>query len=107
MWEERLKIYDEIVSQCPDIVRKGKSVPYTSANGHMFSFINKAGDLGMRFSLEDQDKYMNEFSTSFFESHGATMKGYILITDAMLKDKDLLIRLLRESHNYVKSLKSK
>jgi len=44
MWEERLKIYEEIVSHCPDITRKGKSVPYTSSNGHMFSFINKAGD---------------------------------------------------------------
>ena len=50
MWDERLKIYDEIVSKCKRFERKGKTVPYTSANGHMFSLLNKAGEIGFRFS---------------------------------------------------------
>lgn len=52
MNKERLAIYDSLVEQCPRFDRKGKSVPYTSANGHMFSFINKDRDLGFRFSKE-------------------------------------------------------
>ena len=50
--EEAIKKYDELLSKCPDIDRKGKSMPYTSANGHMFSQVNKAGELGIRFSKE-------------------------------------------------------
>ncbi len=37
MWEEKLNIYDELVARCPRFERKGKTMPYTSANGHMFS----------------------------------------------------------------------
>ena len=43
MWKEKLAIYDQLVTKCPRFVRKGKTVPYTSANGHMFSLLNKVG----------------------------------------------------------------
>ena len=43
MWEERLKLYDELVAKCPRFKRKGKTMPYTSANGYMFSLLNKSG----------------------------------------------------------------
>ena len=54
MWDERLKIYDKLVSKCPRFQRKGKTMPYTSANGYMFSLLNKAGEIGIRFSKEVQ-----------------------------------------------------
>ena len=41
MWEEKLKLYDELISKCPRFERKGKTMPYTSANGYMFSLLNK------------------------------------------------------------------
>ena len=60
MWEEKLKIYDELVAKCPRFERKGKTMPYTSANGHMFSLLNKAGEIGIRFSKEVQRKYIED-----------------------------------------------
>ena len=73
MWEGKLKIYDELVAKCPRFDRKGKTVPYTSSNGHMFSFLNKAGEIGIRFSKEVQEKYIKEFGTPynhlFFENY--------------------------------------
>ena len=107
MWEEKLKIYDELVAKCPRFERKGKTVPYTSANGHMFSLLNKEGELGMRYSKEVQKKYMEELNTTLFYSHGATMRGYIRIPDALLKDLDRLAELLNESYEYVMSLDPK
>lgn len=107
MWDENLKIYDQLVGQCPRFKRKGKTVPYTSANGHMFSFINKAGELGIRFSKKVQEQYFEKFNTSIFESHGATMKGYILIPNKMLTDHKALIKLLNESYDYVMTLDPK
>ena len=107
MWEEKLKIYDDIISRCPRFQRKGKRVPYTSANGYMFSILNKEGELGIRFSQEVQEKYMEELDTTVFKSHGATMRGYILIPDSMMGDRDRVAAWLDESYDYVMTLEPK
>jgi len=107
MWEEKLKIYDALVAKCPRFERKGKTMPYTSANGYMFSLFNKAGEIGIRFSKEVQEKYMKQLQTTYYVSYGATMKGYILIPDAMLKDLDVLANYLNESYDYVMTLDPK
>lgn len=107
MWEEKLKIYDALVAKCPRFERKGKTGPYTSANGHMFSFLNKAGELGMRFSKEVQQQYLEQLETTLFKSHGAVMRGYVTIPDAMLQDLDQLAVYLNESYDYVMSLPPK
>lgn len=60
MWEEKLKIYDALIAKCPRFERKGKTMPYTSANGYMFSLLNKAGEIGIRCSKEAQEKYLKE-----------------------------------------------
>lgn len=107
MWEEQLKIYDSLVDQCPRFERKGKSMIYTSANGHMFSLLNKAGEIGIRFSEPVKKKYIEEFGSDIYKSYGATMKGYVLIPNELLKDVALMTRLLNESYDYVMSLPAK
>ena len=77
MWKEKLELYDKLIAKCPRFERKGKSMVYTSANGHMFSILNKDGQLGIRFSKEVQEKYVKEFNTTLFKSYGAVMKGYV------------------------------
>jgi hypothetical protein len=106
-WDDKLAIYDELVEKCPRFERKGISVPYTSANGYMFSILNKAGELGIRFSKDVQGRYMKDLNTTYFESHGAVMQGYIRIPDEMLDDLDVLARYLDESYDYVMSLAPK
>ena len=107
MWEENLRVFDELVSKCPRFERKGKTVPYTSANGHMFSLLNKAGELGIRFSKEVQKKYLEQYQTTLFKSYNSIMHGYILITEEMMSDQENMIRLLDESYDYVMSLEPK
>ncbi len=107
MWEERLKIYDELVSKCPRFERKGKTMPYTSANGHMFSLLNKTGEIGIRFPKEVQKKYIEEFDSTLYKSYNAIMHGYVLIPEKMMEDLDNLSSYLDESFDYVMSLESK
>lgn len=107
MWEEQLKVYDALVAKCPRFKRKGKTMPYTSANGHMFSLFNKAGEIGIRFSKEIQKKYIEEFDTTIFKSYNSIMHGYVLIPDKMLKDLDSLAKYLDESYDYVMGLDPK
>ena len=104
MWEQKLSIYDKLVAKCPRFDRKGKTVPYTSANGYMFSLLNKAGELGIRFSKDEQQKFIDEYQTTIFKSHGAVMRGYVLIPDQMLSNLDALAVHLNRSFDYVMSL---
>lgn len=107
MWEEKLKLYDQLIARCAGISRKGKSMPYTSANGHMFSQLNKAGEIGIRFSPEVQKKYLEEWNTTLFKSYNSVMQGYVLVPENMLGDLDNVAQLLMESYNYVMSLEPK
>jgi hypothetical protein len=107
MWRQKLELYDELVARCPRFDRKGKTMPYTSANGHMFSLLNKDGQLGIRFSKSVQEKYIEQFDTAVFKSYGAVMKGYVLIPDHMLEDLDRLAEFLNESFDYVMTLEPK
>ena len=106
-YDKALEMYDSFVDQCQRFERKGKTMPYTSANGHMFSILNKDGELGIRFSKEVQENYIEKHNTSIIKSHGAIMRGYILITEDMINEKDLVPDLLNESYDYVMSLKKK
>ncbi|MFH6604752.1 hypothetical protein ACEZ3G_14780 [Maribacter algicola] len=107
MREEKLKIYDQLVAKCPRFERKGKTMPYTSANGYMFSLFNKDCEIGIRFSKEVQEKYIEEWPTTIYRSYGAVMKGYVLVPDKMLQDLDTLAKLLDMSYDYVMSLPAK
>ena len=107
MWEEKVKVFDELVAKCSRFQRKGKTVPYTSANGHMFSLVNKAGEIGFRFSKDVQEKYIGEFDSTIYKSHNSIMRGYVLIPERMLKDLENVARYLDESYDYVMSLDPK
>lgn len=107
MWEEKLKVYDELVAKCTRFKRKGKTVPYTSANGHMFSLLNKSGEIGIRFSKDVQQSHIETFNSSLYTSHNVVMKGYVLIPDEMLKDLDIVAKHLNDSYDFVMRLDPK
>jgi hypothetical protein len=105
-WVSNLELYDKIAA-IAGIERKGKTVPYTSANGHMFSLLNKDGELGFRYSKDVQEKYIEEWNTTTLQSHGATMRGYVKVPEDMWNDLDTLADYLKQSHDYVMSLEPK
>jgi len=107
MITEKLKIYDELVAKCTRFKRKGKTMPYTSANGYMFSLFNKDSEIGIRFSKEVQEKYIKEWPTTIYKSHGAVLKGYVLVPEEKLKNLDAVAKYLDESYDYVMSLEPK
>ncbi|MEM7375119.1 MAG: hypothetical protein AAF587_41375 [Bacteroidota bacterium] len=106
-WKEQLAIYDALISKCDRFERKGKTMPYTSANGYMFSLLNKAGEIGIRFSKEVQQTYMKEWESTLFQSYNSIMHGYVLIPESMLEDLDQLASYLNESYDYVMTLEPK
>ena len=107
MWEKQLAFYDKLVAANPNFERKGKTVPYTSANGHMFSILNKDGEIGIRLSKVSGEKFMQEHQTTRFKSHGAFMRGYVLIPPHLYDDLEFLGAVLQEGYEYVLSLEPK
>ena len=63
--------------------------------------------IGIRFSTEVQKAYLSMYNTTLYRSYNAVMRGYILITNEMLKDEDNVVKLLNESYDYVMSLEPK
>lgn len=106
-YQKRLEQYDAIISNCSQFERKGKTMPYTSANGHMFSQLNKKGELGIRFSKEVQEAYFKSLNTSYFISYGAKMNGYVHIPEGLWETPETIEKLLIESYNFVMSIPAK
>ncbi len=106
-WNKTLELYDKLVGMQKNFERKGKTVPYTSANGYMFSLINKEGQLGIRLPKAKGLKFVEEYKTTPFKSHGAVMKDYVTIPDALLKDLPLLLEYLQQGYKHVMSLEPK
>ena len=107
MWKEILAFYDKLIATNQNFERKGKTMPSTSANGYMYSQLNKDGEIGIRLSKESGKKIMEEHKTTGFKSYGAVMKDYILIPENLHDNMDLLSTYLEESYNYVMSLEPK
>lgn len=106
-YTEKLKFYDELIATNSNFKRKGKTMPYTSANGYMFTLFNKAGEIGIRLSKESQAKFIEEHDTTLYMSYGAVMKGYVLVPENLYPKPDLLAAYIQESFEYVMSLEPK
>ena len=46
-YEANLARYEKVLAAVPGVKRKGDAVPYTSHNGHMFTYLSKAGVMAL------------------------------------------------------------
>lgn len=105
--EDKLALFDRLVGTFPDIERKGKNMPYTSMNGHMYTIMRKDGVLGIRLSKEDRAAFLEKYNTELLKNYGAVMREYVTVPDDLLHRTDELKPYLEKSVRYIKSLKPK
>ena len=105
---EKLEQYEQLIQSIPELeIAKGFGFPYTSLNGHMFSFLAKTGSVGIRLPKEEREQFLEKFNTVLFHNHkGPVLKEYVQV-DELLKETDVLKPYLEISLAYVKSLKPK
>lgn len=106
-YQKNLELYEKLIAMTPEIERKGKTMPYTSANGHMFSVINKEGEIGIRLPKEKREEFLKKYETAPFTSYGAVMKEYVLVPESLFDQLDIVSSYLLEGYHYVNSLKAK
>src|SRR5215813_12877698 len=83
---ETLTAYEKVVATIPSLERKGATVPYTSLNGNMFSFLEADGTLALRLSKVDREDFIARFKTQLHAARGVVQKEYVDVPDALLKD---------------------
>ena len=107
MTGKALELYDALVATNSSVERKGAAMPYTSLNGHMFSFLTKTGKLALRLPAKERAAFLEKHRAKLCEQHGTVLEEYVEVPDALLaKTKDLK-KYFDASHAYVASLKPK
>jgi hypothetical protein len=104
---DKLALYEKLIATNPEIERKGDVHPYTSANGHMFTYLDQTGTLGIRLPPEELAAFLKKHQTKLFESYGVVKKDWAAVPDALLQNTRELRKHLEISHQYVKTLKPK
>jgi hypothetical protein len=104
---DKMELYEKLVRTNPQVKRKGAANPYTSLNGHMFSYLNPSGSLALRLPAEEREKFLKKYKTTLFEAYGVVMKEYATVPDRLLKDTKTLQRYFQLSYEYIKTLKPK
>jgi hypothetical protein len=103
----KLEAYKKLIKTNPQIELKGAAIPYTSFNGHMFSYFEKDGTFGLRLPEKAREEFLKKFKTTLFVSYGIVKKEFVLVPDNLLKNLRKIKPYFDISFEYVKSLKAK
>jgi hypothetical protein len=104
---DKLELCVKLIANLPQIERKGAVHPYTSLNGHMFTYLDQTGTLGLRLPKDEVEAFLKKYKTTLFESYGVVKKDYVTVPYALLKNTKELKKYLKASYEYVKTLKPK
>lgn len=99
--------YEKLIAASPNVELKGATMPYTSVNGHMFSFLAKTGRLALRLPEPEREAFLKTYETALCEQNGAVLKEYVEVPDSLLTKTEELASYFKISHAYAASLKPK
>jgi hypothetical protein len=103
---EKLALYEKLIATHPAIERKGDRNPYTSVNGHMFTYLDPTSALvGIRLASKEREEFLKRYKSTLFEAYGGVMKEFVTVPDALLKNTKELQKYVAASYEYTKTLK--
>jgi TfoX/Sxy family transcriptional regulator of competence genes len=104
---DKLELYEKLVATNPSVQRKGATVPYTSLNGHMFSYLSKQGKLALRLPASEREAFLRKYKAKLCEAYGMVQAEYVEVPDSLLSSTRELKKYFDCSYAYVGSLKPK
>jgi hypothetical protein len=102
-----LEQYDRLIGMNPKIERKRAVHLYTSLNGHMFTYLDQTGTLGIRLAHDEAEAFLKKYKTTWFESYGVVKKDWVKVPATLLRNTKELKKYLDLSLENVKTLKPK
>lgn len=104
---QRFELYERVVATIDAVERKGATMPYTSRDGHMFSFLDPTGSMALRLSAGDRDAFLVQYGSTLVEQHGRVVQEFVVVPDGLLERTDELAPWLARSHEWIGTLKPK
>jgi hypothetical protein len=104
---EKVRLYEKLVATNPHVERKGAGVPYTSLNGHMFSYLSKEGKMELRLPQVPREAFLKKYRAKLCDAYGKVQPEYVEVPDALLASTEELKIYFDLSYEYVRSLKPK
>ena len=104
---DKVALYERLVATNRNVERKGATMPYTSQNGNMFSFLMKTGRMGLRLPAAEREAFIKKYKARLVEQYGIVQKEYVEVPDALLAKTTELKKFFDISFEYVSSLKAK
>jgi hypothetical protein len=104
---DKLELYEKLVATNRSVERKGATVPYTSLNGHMFSYLSKDGKLELRLPAGVREAFLKKYKAKLCEAYGIVQKEYVEVPDSLLASTRELRQYFDCSLEYVRTLKPK
>lgn len=101
------RLYDALVAANANVEVKGASTPYTSRNGHMFSFLDTAGTLAIRLPAPLRGDFLAKYDSQIVEQHGRVMAEYVSVPTGLLSDTAELQAWFDESYEWIGTLTPK
>src|SRR4051812_46387952 len=81
---EQFALYRKLFARNPAIEVKGATVPYTSLNGNMFSYLSKQGSLALRLPAPEREAFLKKYKTKLCEAYGVVQPEYVEVPDSLL-----------------------
>ncbi len=106
-YQEKLEQYRLLVATNPNAELKGATVPYTSVNGNMFSYLSKEGTLELRLPEPERAAFLKKYRTKLCEAYGKVQPEYVDVPDSLLAATRELKKFFDISFAYASSLKAK
>lgn len=105
---EALEQYTAVVEAAgADSAVKGAKNPYTSRNGHMFSFITPEGMMAIRLPDDLGDEFKQQYDGGEVRQYGAVMRGYVSVPDELFADTDAMAGWFDKSYTWIGTLPPK
>ena len=103
--EEALEQYQAVVdASSGDALVKGAKNPYTSRNGHMFSFLDADGSMALRLSDELGEEFKSIYDSGPVIQYGSVMRGYVSVPMVLLTDTNELTAWFDKAYDWIGTL---
>ena len=105
--DELITCFDQLVAAHPPAERKGATMPYTSLNGHMYSYFTKDNFLALKLPETERAEFLIQYQTTLVQQYGIIQKDYVTVPATLLQNTLELLPWFIISYNYVSTLKPK
>lgn len=103
----KVLLYEKVVATIQGVERRGATIPYTSLNGHMFSYLSKDGEMALRLPTDEREMFLQKYKTKLCEAYGVVQPEYVVVPASLLSKTSELKRFFEIGYKYVASLKPK